>query len=419
VIPGSLKELTTVYQTGESNPVEVVQYCLGEIERQDSELGVVNNLVDENEIRTQATDSAERWKMGNALSPLDGVPFGVKANIAIAGLPWHAGIAAYRNRIAEQDAAVVSLMKNAGMIVIATLNMHEAAFGATSNNPAFSRTRNPCDLDRIPGGSSGGSAAAVAAGLLPVTLGTDNLGSVRLPSALCGVVGFKPSFGLVPVEGVVSLSPGLDHVGIHARTVDDIIDVMTVFGIDVGSTDAVLKSWLTSVELESEVSGIVEEAIRGLDVAEAADWRGVDLSQLRRAGVLKCELDAYDVHREMLQSSPDGFSRGFRASVEWALEQDASKIERSEMLSSRAVDRLRGDVAGSMLLSATVPCLAPLCEETPPVNMADLTGPAAMAGLPALSLPLPSPGLPVGLQLTGETDASVLAWAKKIEGEVS
>ena len=414
----SLGSLRAAFQSGTLSPVTVMARCLAEIRQHGFDLGIVNHLVDEEELFSQAGEASARWQTGNPLSDLDGIPFGVKANIAIGGLPWTAGIAAYRHRIADQDAAVVAMMKAAGMIPVATLNMHEAALGATSDNPRFLRTVNPHDPQRIPGGSSGGSAAVVAAGLLPIALGTDDLGSVRLPSAFCGVVGFKPSFGLIPIEGVVPLSPSLDHVGIHAQSTTDIAAVMTLFGTGRRRCSKGMGYWETTVALHQDVALVLNSVLQKIDPVDRLSWADVDLSEVRRAGLLRCELDAARVHQEMLDHRPEGFSREFHADVNWALRQTAEKTSHAEALIERTVVRLRDDVRNSILLGATAPCPAPGFDDSLPTNIADLTGPAALAGLPAISIPGPSKGLPVGLQLVGETDSHLLDCAIRLEEQL-
>jgi len=141
----------------------------------------------------------------------DGLCWGAKSNIAVEGLPLTAGCEAYRDRLADKSAAVIERIHSSGGTVLGTVNMHEGALGATTDNEAFGRTQNPWRPGLTPGGSSGGSGAAVAAGLCDVALGTDTMGSVRIPAAYCGVQGHKPTSGLVPDDGVVPLSTTLDH----------------------------------------------------------------------------------------------------------------------------------------------------------------------------------------------------------------
>src|SRR5208282_2369790 len=153
--------------------------------------------------------------------PLHGIPISLKDNICTAGTRTTAGSKILKDFIPKEDAAVVAQLKNAGAVLLGKTNLHEFAYGVTSNNPHFGAVHNPWDLSRIPGGSSGGSAAAVAAGLCYGSIGTDTGGSIRIPATLCGIVGLKPTLGRVSVEGVIPLSPKLDCVGPLARTVHD------------------------------------------------------------------------------------------------------------------------------------------------------------------------------------------------------
>ncbi|MFZ2528661.1 MAG: amidase family protein [Rhodococcus sp. (in: high G+C Gram-positive bacteria)] len=156
---------------------------------------------------------------------LAGVPFGVKDNIDVAGTPTTAGSPMLAQHIPATDAAVVSALREAGGVVLGKTNLHELAFGVTTNNKTYGAVRNPLDPNRSAGGSSGGSAAAVAMGTVPFSLGTDTGGSVTIPSAFCGVAGFRPTTGRYPGDGVVNLSTTRDTIGIHARTVEDIVFV--------------------------------------------------------------------------------------------------------------------------------------------------------------------------------------------------
>ena len=154
-----------------------------------------------------AAQSDARRAAGRLRSPLDGLSLAVKDNIDVAGLPTTAGMATRRGRTAERDAFVVQQLRGAGMVLLSKLNMHEAAIGATNDNPFSGRCDNPLRAGQTPGGSSGGSAAAAAAGLCALALGTDTMGSVRIPAAYCGGVGFKPSWGRVSTRGTVACCP--------------------------------------------------------------------------------------------------------------------------------------------------------------------------------------------------------------------
>ena len=152
---------------------------------------------------------------------LGGMPVAVKDLMAVTGIPMSGGSAAVEDATALRDAEVIARLRRAGAVFIGATNLHELAYGITSDNPRFGRVTNPAVPDRIPGGSSGGSAAAIAAGIVHVALGTDTAGSIRVPAACCGIVGFKPSYDVLPRDGVMDLAPSLDHVGPLGRTVAD------------------------------------------------------------------------------------------------------------------------------------------------------------------------------------------------------
>ena len=419
------------------------------IHRYDSDFGICNFVADPDALFDQAVEAAARWRQGAPLSPLDGVPFGVKANIAVRGFPWHGGIAAFRNRRASADADCVRPLRAAGMIPMAVFNMHEAALGGTTGNPAFRTTRNPHDLGRIPGGSSGGSAAAVAAGFAPIALGTDSLGSVRLPSALCGVVGFKPGRGLIPLGGVMPLCDRLDHVGLHGRSVADVEAVTLLFrpqgwrressgdprpdepdlgggGLRGGAESEAghpaepvkLARWdVAHAEPEAPEVGVAFARIlsdHGVD--GHSDWTDADLSAIRRAGLLVCERAAAREYAGGLRDDAEGFSAMFRRLVAWGAAQPEQKVRGAEGLLADSARRLRADLDDQLLLSPTTAHGAPRIGAPIPVTLADLTAPAAIAGVPAVSVPMrpPSDGLPVGLQVMGLDDAGVLAAARKL-----
>ncbi len=416
--------LGRAFAAGLAHPRQTVEACLDRVTQVDPKIGACNFLAGRDELLDQAEAAARRWRRRAPLSPLDGVPFGVKANIAVRNWPWHGGIAAFRQRRAATDAACVARLRAGGLIPMALLNMHEAALGETSANPSYRTTLNPHNLAHIAGGSSGGSAAAVAAGLVPIALGTDDLGSVRLPAALCGVVGFKPAHGEIPTEGVIPLSPRLDHLGVHANNLGDVAAVMALLGpmpksarTETSAAQAVIEwsQWRFDLgqPLAAPVADAVDRLLRQHGVQRTVDWTDVDFSALRRAGLLVCERDAAEYFAAELQERPQGFSSTFRHLVAWGAAQPVEKLKRAEGLLMSMSARLRDDLCGRLLLSPTTPHLAPRRNERPPSTLADLTAPAAIAGVPAISIPTGAAanGLPIGLQITGLDSSEVVAAA--------
>ena len=216
------------YQAGAFDPVEVVDACQARIDSADATIGAV--ATPDGTAREQAARSAERWQRGDA-GPLEGVPVGVKDIIDTAGLCTAAGSPLFAGRVPSADATVVARLREAGAVILAKTTTPEFAFGDESGDGV----RNPSAPDRWAGGSSSGSAAGLAAGLFPVALGSDTGGSIRVPASYCGVSGLKPTFGLVPRDGVFGVSWTLDHVGPMARTV---ADLGLVLGVIAGGCDA-------------------------------------------------------------------------------------------------------------------------------------------------------------------------------------
>lgn len=223
----SATELGRLIKTRELSPVEIVNSLFSRIDAFEEVINSFICLFREAAL-TQARQAEQEIAAGRWRGPLHGVPYAVKDIIDVAGVATTAGSNVWKGFVAEKDAAVVSHLKNSGAILIGKLNMHELAFGITSRNPHFGNIKNPWDLTSSSGGSSGGSAAALAAGFVPLTLGTDTGGSIRIPSSKCGVVGLKPTYGLVSTEGVLPLAWSLDHVGPLGRSVEDLAIALSV-----------------------------------------------------------------------------------------------------------------------------------------------------------------------------------------------
>jgi len=223
----TIAEIGKLYRSRKLSPVELTQFFLDRIGRLNPRLNAYLTLNPEIALKdAKAAEAAlcskSQRKSSRDLGPLHGIPISLKDNLYTAGLRTTGGSGFLRDFLPLQDAAVVTSLKNSGAILIGKTNLHEFAYGVTSNNPHFGPVRNPWDLDRIPGGSSGGSAAALAAGLCYGSIGTDTGGSIRIPASLCGVVGLKPGLGRVGAEGAIPLSTTLDFVGPMARTVADV-----------------------------------------------------------------------------------------------------------------------------------------------------------------------------------------------------
>src|SRR5467141_2826435 len=235
----TIEEIGKLFRKRKLSPVELTKLMLARIGRINPKLNAYLTVTAELALaqakKAESELLAPRGCKGHRdRGPLHGIPISLKDNIDTKGIRTTAGSKILKDFIPQHDAQVVVLLKEAGAVILGKTNMHEFAYGVTSNNPHYGPVRNPWDLARVPGGSSGGSAAAVAAGLCYGSIGTDTGGSIRIPAALCGVVGLKPTFGRVSVKDVVPLSPLLDCTGPLARSVHDLAILTDAIFVRVG-----------------------------------------------------------------------------------------------------------------------------------------------------------------------------------------
>jgi len=366
------------------------------------------------DLATAAAQAADARAAGGAsLGPLDGRLVAVKDNIDIAGLPTSAGIGHYRDNLAQADAPLVARCKALGAVIAGKTNLDEAALGATGANPWFGACASPRREGFVPGGSSSGSAAAVAAGLCDLALGTDTMGSVRIPAAYCGIAGFKPTRGALSTQGIVPLSPQLDHAGLLAAYVTTIAaawhtlqgdgDGRTAFGFK-GRRIGVLPD-LLGAQVDAVVPRMLDEAHACMREAGAhlleARLPGWDAAALRRDAFLLCEIDGAQVHAQALARDPEGFSPALRKLLAYGA---AHAGERAQIAARLAVaaDTLNNCLGGlDLLVLPTCPQAAFAQGSAAPLNQADFTVPANLCGAPALSMPwgADAAGMPLGLQL--------------------
>jgi Asp-tRNA(Asn)/Glu-tRNA(Gln) amidotransferase A subunit family amidase len=350
--------------------------------------------------------------------------FAIKSNIAVSGLAHSAGIGAYRNRVATADAFCVKRLREACAEIIGSVNMEEAALGATNDNPHFGKTFNPRRANHTPGGSSGGSAAAVAAGMVRVALGTDTMGSCRIPAAYCGVYGFKPSYGRISMRGVEPLARRLDHVGILANSVEDVersFGVLDFYDADdpgahlynaPGMRNVTSLATLAVLDqpsragLSAEVCTAYTKAIERLE--NAGHWilekplAQSGLAAARRAGLLICEVELGQTLRSLVDRDDPGLSPWLKKMIAFG----AGKSPADLAAAHAAVDATKAILDKQMtdvdaLFWPTAPQTAFAFGEPVPANQADFTCLANFTGAPAISLPLAvgEQQLPVGGQL--------------------
>lgn len=369
-------------------------------------------------------------------APTGGLAWAVKSNIAVCGLPHTAGIAAYRNDRATRDAEVVRRIREQNGYILGTVNMHEGALGATTDNPAFGRTQNPWRAGFTPGGSSGGSGAAVAAGLCDVALGSDTMGSVRIPAAYCGVQGHKPTTGLVPNDGVLALSHSLDHVGPLARSVEMLWTAMRILtnlegpehltpasfsGIRFGVWDGGGAVALSERVKDGFTAACARLSDAGAILSKPVSPPAYEYGRSRRAGLLVSEIEASAIHAERLATDPDGFSASFRKLMEWgAAQSETTKTAAYAHIETirQEADRLFQEV--DFVIAPTAPQQAFGFDQPVPANQADFTAWADFAALPATALYTgldSDTELPLSLQVIGPhgRDRQTLAMAATFE----
>lgn len=435
-------EMLRALGSGETTALAQLEACLARIHAKGPQgEGAIKSFITLDEIgaRAAARASDARRAAGQALA-LDGLPFAVKDNIAVAGLPLTDGTGYYRHRTATQDAHSVARLKAAGAVLIGKLNLHEGALGATNDNPFWGQCQNPLRPGYTPGGSSGGSAAAVAAGFVPLSLGTDTMGSVRIPAAYCGLWGIKPGRGVISRHGLSHLSWTLDCIGTLARSARDLARVYPILaGFDPQDPDSQATTLIEPTAAKPRIGLLLQdphEATPEVDAAFAAlcarlraagyDLREVRLPEwhpgkLRRAGLLVSEAEGAHVFHAPLAADAEGLSAEFKAMLRYGKTLDTPRLIEAyaHLRATRAmVLQAIAQAEVDLLLLPTTPQLA-FAHGTPvPVNQADHTALANTAGLPALAFPLPaaSGALPASAQLIGppQSDLAMIAWASSM-----
>ncbi len=440
-----ISALAGALAAGEFSAREFSEATLKRIESQNGALNAFT-AVTADQALAAADESDERRGRGETLGPLDGVPVALKENIDLRGVATTAGMETRRHAIAKGDAVVTARLRAAGAVLLGKLNMEAAAMGAVTNNPDFGATHNPYRQGFTPGGSSGGSGAALAAGLCMAALGTDTLGSVRIPASYCGVAGLKPSTGLVSVRGVVPLSWRYDHVGPLARTSRDLglmLDVLA--GYDPASAESRdLPAQATYDPGEApDVSGLTLGRLTNHGVAvdpdiDAAFGRACevlldlgctvkditipdhDYSAVRRAGLVITVAQGAVVHADDLEIRPGRLPPDTRAMLDYGRRVSAADYVKAERRIAEVVVKARRAFEGlEALLTPTAPQTAFSFDDEAPVTQAAFTALANLSGAPAVSVPmgLSSAGLPMGLQIVGKAsaDAAVLRLARAYE----
>lgn len=423
--PVTIEEFGRKLRARKTSAEAILDECLRRVDAENAQLnGFI--LVMADDARRQARKADRELAAGHDRGPLHGVPISIKDLFDLQGTPTTAASRVRDGHMAVRDAPAIGRLRHAGAVIVGKTNLHEFAFGTTNEDSAFGAARNPRDPTRSPGGSSGGSAVSVAAGMALASVGTDTGGSIRIPAAACGVVGLKPTYGELSTEGVVPLSRTMDHVGPLTRGVADAYLVYRALAGDNASSPlapapagalrlAVPRPYFCEV-LDYEVRRRFEEALgrlreAGVRVRETTISHAKEIAPIYLHVVL-AEAAAY--HAKTLEAMPDRYTPAVRMRLEMGrhvMAEDYLRARKGRDLLRREVDAALAE--HDALVLPTLPIPAPPLgasslriggtEESVRNLMLRLTQLFNLTGHPAISLPCgdTSGGLPCGLQLVG------------------
>ncbi|HEY1295247.1 MAG TPA: amidase [Chloroflexota bacterium] len=438
-----ITQAADLLRTRQLSSLELTRAYLQRIERLNPRLrAYITVMADEaeREARQADTEIAASTYRG----PLHGVPLGIKDLFDVSGVPTTFGSKILEHNVAAQDAAVVARLKQAGAVILGKHNLHEFAFGITSENPHFGAVRNPWNTDRIPGGSSGGTAAGVAGGLCAAGIGSDTGASIRAPASFCGVVGLKPTYGRVSRVGGLPLAWSLDHAGPITRSVADCASVLQAIAghdpSDPGSADVPVPDF--SAQLNAGISGLrlgvpreyffevvepeVDKLVRAaIDVLAGLGARVEEVSlphvmHAQVAGNVIMSTEAAAWHATWLRERPDDYGSDVLARIRGGqLIRAVDYLASQQMRTLIQADFRQAFERVDVVVSPTVPLVAPpigrTLEAGGPLNVAPRsianrdTVPCNLTGMPAISVPCGfSDGLPVGLQIMAPAFAEPL-----------
>ena len=420
------------------SPVELVRECLERIDRLNPTLNAFITVTAESAL-AEAQEAEREIQAGKWRGPLHGIPIGLKDLIDTAGIKTTAASAVFRDRVPADDADVVKKLKAAGAVLMGKQNLHEFAYGGSSLISHFGPVRNPVNPEFIAGGSSGGSAAAVASGMCYAAIGTDTAGSIREPAALCGVVGLKPSYGLVSTRGIIPLSFSLDHAGPITRSVEDAAIVLDATAEISGGANY-RESLTTGIhdlvvglprkyfyeDLDGDIASAVEEAIDRLGKL-AKSIRVVECPIYQDRTVFLAESHAY--HRDKIASSlelydPETLRRVRMGNAIGEAEYRNALVQLQRARQEIAKTFRDVDVLVTPATPVQTPRISDLLKDISLLRPAEIrllhnTRPVNVWGLPSISVPcgFTAQGLPIGLQIIGppKGEAKVLRAAYAYE----
>jgi aspartyl-tRNA(Asn)/glutamyl-tRNA(Gln) amidotransferase subunit A len=439
----TIADLAALLAKRKISPAELTSIFLRRIERHNPRLNAYLTVTAEHALAAARRAEKELLRFrgaGNRSRPLLGIPFAAKDNIWTRGIRTTAGSKVLRDFVPDDDATVVRRLERAGAILLGKTNLHEFAYGITNNNAHYGPCRNPWALDRISGGSSGGSAVATASGLCVAALGTDTGGSIRIPSAMCGIAGIKPTFGRVSVYGTVPLAPSFDHVGTLARSVADLATMLGVLAgrdpLDPTASSRPVEDYAAALrkplkkfwlgrpreyfweKVDADVRRATETAIRDME-KQGATLREVSLPSLNESVAASTNISLAETrhyHEAMgyFPAQAADYSEEVRQRID-----AGGNVRAIDYLAGLEVQkRVRAEFDAALsevdaIVAPTVPVTAPpigaenvrIGGEEVPVRVAlvGMNRPANFTGHPAVSVPCGfiGDGLPVGLQLIG------------------
>jgi aspartyl-tRNA(Asn)/glutamyl-tRNA(Gln) amidotransferase subunit A len=425
VSPLTIDEFAQSVRSKETTAVAVLDQCLERIKTENPRLNAFI-LVTADEARRQAQRADEELAAGDDRGPLHGVPISIKDLFDITDTPTTAASHVRDGHVASSDATVITRLRRAGAVLIGKTNLHEFAFGTTNEDSAYGPARHPLDPTRSPGGSSGGSAASLAAGMALATLGTDTGGSIRIPAAICGTVGLKPTYGELPSDGLVPLSRTLDHVGPLTSTVSDAWHVFHAL-----RGDTVLRPLVPSAVrhlrfgiprkyfcdlLDPDVRRSFEAAVASVR-ASGATIHDVEIPNARFIATVYVHIvfgDAAPYHAAALETMPERYTPPVRMRLEMAryiLAEDYTRALEGREVLRREVDTALSGYDALMLPTVPIPAfkigtaaVALNGSKEPIRNLTlRLTQLFNITGHPAITLPCgkTAEGFPCGLQLVG------------------
>jgi len=453
----TIEELAPLLAKKKISPVELAQWCLARIEKLNPQLNAFLTVTAE-EALAEARLAERELARGRRRGPLHGIPIALKDNIWTRGIRTTAGSAILREFVPGEDATVVRRLQRAGAVLLGKTNLHEFAYGATNENPHFGSTHNPWASERMTGGSSGGSAAAVCAGLCVAALGSDTGGSIRIPAAFCGIVGLKPTFGRVSVYGVVPLAASFDHVGPLTRSAADAALLLGVVSgrdpLDPTSVSRPAENFFAGAKsrrgklrlgwpkeqmwerIHPDVQRLVEAAAKSL-VRGGGAIEEISLPTLPAAvdaanAMSIAEARAFHEEAGYFPARAAEYGEDVRKRLELA-----DGVRAADYLKGReTIRRATGEFASALervdaIVAPTVPVVAPVigsqsvrvggAEEPMRSVLLRLTRPGNLTGLPAVSVPcgFTSEGLPAGMQLIGRAfgEGALLGIARRYQEE--